>query len=56
MTRDEAVQFAREMYAAWRTMPVDEWRAHVNQAASHMPEQWRAKAVWWMEVMFQKFG
>jgi hypothetical protein len=52
MTRDEAVQFARDCWDAFNAMSLDEWRAHVNALTIGQPDLWRKQALAWMEMSF----
>jgi hypothetical protein len=52
MSRDEAIQLARECWAAFKAMPLDEWRAHVNDLTVGQPDLWRKQALAWMEMSF----
>jgi hypothetical protein len=52
MTRDEAIQLARDCWAAFKAMPLDEWRAHVNTLTVGQPDLWRKQALAWMEMHY----
>jgi hypothetical protein len=52
MTRDEAIQLARECWAAFNVMPLDRWRAMVNVRTMGQDERWRQAALAWMEMNF----
>ena len=46
------MQFARDCWAAFKSMPLDEWRAHVNALTVGQPDLWRKQALAWMEMHY----